>query len=798
MRLRFINRIVLLLYLIPVVSVSQNRAIEDIYLNSNGKNPIVNNVIDTIANWDGVNVEWTISSATGQVVENPELQGINASAHCMEIITSNNPYDLIFTDFSTPVDFVEFPVYRLKILAPESGGTVLLKFENSSNTSSKEIEKTAIPGQWDDLEFDFSGTTATDYVRMAIFFDFQGTTPNHQWYIDDVIRESDGTGGLTTNLPIVIINTNGVEIPDEPKISGSMSIIDNGLGNINNQYDAPVGYNGNIGIEVRGQSSQMFPKKSYGMETRDEEGKDLDVSLLGMPEESDWVLYAPYSDKSMLRNFITFYMGSKLNPYCSRMAYCEVIVNNDYKGVYILMEKIKKNENRVDIAKLKPEDISGDELTGGYIIKADKIDLGFVYGIDGWKSIPTPPYPNAMNIIFQYYYPKAEDIVQQQRNYIQDYITNSENALTNISFKDPNVGYNRYLNTGSFVDQMILCEISKEVDKYRYSTFFYKDKDSNGGKLFAGPAWDFNLGYSNVDYWPPGIDYTGWMYPMVEHNDWGIIFWWKRLMEDSYFTKLFNTRWHQLRDNELSNDNLERAIDSIVDYINEAQQRNYNRWPILGEYVWPNYNWQSNNYYDEVEFFENWLFNRLSWIDCNIEGTLLSPSAELSKFFPELEITLSDDYFSQPILKNKNFKLNNAPSGLIIESVIYIKASQAKIKLSGNVIDAEEVSVTINSDILNGFNDITTNEVSLGNGFEVFTKPNAVLYARRNKINLKTSHPELLGNKIEIFNLWGQLIKTSQIEQIQLNSIGVNVQPGIYLCRYEFDGKMKVQRVVFI
>ena len=116
-------------------------------------------------------------------------------------------------------------------------------------------------------------------------------------------------------------------------------------------------------------------------------GDDLDASLLGMPEESDWVLYAPYTDKSMLRNFITFYMGSKLDPYCTRMAYCEVIVNDDYKGVYILMEKIKKNENRVDITKLKPDEISGDDLTGGYIVKVDKIDPDFVYGTDGWKSI---------------------------------------------------------------------------------------------------------------------------------------------------------------------------------------------------------------------------------------------------------------------------------------------------------------------------------------------------------------------------------------------------------------------------
>ncbi len=382
-------------------------------------NLVTAQVIDTIANWDGINVNWTVSTASSQVIENPDQQGINPSEHCLEITTSSSPYDLIFTDFSSPLNFEQFPIYRLKILAPLSGGSVLLKFENSNLSSWHEIEKTPIPGQWDDLEFDFSMVTATDYTRMVIFFDFLGSGSGDQWYLDDVLRVSDGTAGLTTNLPIVIINTYGVAIPDEPKIDGYMGIIDNGPGNINNQYDPPNDYDGYIGIEVRGQSSQMFPKKSYGFETRDEQGENLDVSLLGMPEENDWILYAPYSDKSMLRNFMTFYMGSKLDPYCTRLAYCEVIVNNDYKGVYILMEKIKKDENRVNIATLNPEDISGDELTGGYIVKVDKIDPDFVYGIDGWKSIPTPPYPNAMNITFQYYYPKAEDLVQLQSNYIR-------------------------------------------------------------------------------------------------------------------------------------------------------------------------------------------------------------------------------------------------------------------------------------------------------------------------------------------------------------------------------------------
>lgn len=761
-------------------------------------NPLISQVTDTISNWDGIDVNWSVYVASSEVLENPEQEGINTSANCMQITTSENPYEFILTEFSIPVNFGEFPIYRLKILAPESGGKILLKFENSDNSSSQEIERTPIPGQWDDLEFDFSGTTATDYIRMVIFFDFQGTTADNQWYIDDVIRESSVGAGLTSNLPIVIINTNGVIIPDEPKITANMGIIDNGYGNMNNQYDTPNDYDGYVGIEIRGQSSQMFPKKSYGFETRDEQGENLNVPLLGMPEENDWILYAPYTDKSMLRNFISFYMGSKLDSYCSRMAYCEVIINNEYIGVYILMEKIKRDKNRVDIAKLKPDEISGDDLTGGYIIKVDKIDPDFVLGEDGWKSIPTPVYPDAMNITFQFYHPKAEDIVQQQRDYIQNYVTITENTLTSPNFSHPFFGYNKYLNAASFVDQMILCEIAKEVDNYRYSTFFYKEKNSDGGKLFAGPAWDFNLGFSNVDFWPPGTDYTGWRYSLVEPNDWGIMFWWKRLMEDPYYRDLFNTRWHQLRQNELSNDKIENAIDSITNYIDEAQQRNYERWPILGEYVWPNYNWEGNDYSDEVEFFESWLFNRIEWIDNNISGNILSPTAELSGFFPELKIMLSQEYFNQPILDNKYFILNNAPPGLSIDHVIHSNASQATIILSGDKNVVSDISVTIKAEILNGFSDLTSSILPLSDGFTSFIKPNTVLFAKQNTINLKCSHPELLGDNIEIFSLTGRMITTLKIERTTMNSIGVNLSPGFYLCRYRFDKIYQTKRIVIV
>ncbi|MCB0286914.1 MAG: CotH kinase family protein, partial [Calditrichaeota bacterium] len=212
----------------------------------------------------------------------------------------------------------------------------------------------------------------------------------------------------SSNLPIVVINTNGQTIPDEPKITVNMGIIWNENGQRNFLSDPFNHYDGLIGIEIRGSSSQMFPKKQYGFETRDADGEDLDVELLGMPEESDWILHAPYSDKSLMRNVLAYDFANRMGRYASRTHYCELVLNGEYMGVYILMEKIKRDDNRVNIKKLDEDEISGVDLTGGYIIKIDKPD---VPGTGGWYS-PFRPYENAPQMInYLYETPDAEDIV---------------------------------------------------------------------------------------------------------------------------------------------------------------------------------------------------------------------------------------------------------------------------------------------------------------------------------------------------------------------------------------------------
>ena len=168
-----------------------------------------------------------------------------------------------------------------------------------------------------------------------------------------------------SNLPIVAITTNGQTIADDPRIVCHMGIIDNGFGNRNYLTDAYNNYDGRIEIEIRGSTSQQYPKKGYGLETQDSLGNNLQVAILGMPPENDWILYGPYPDKTMIRNAFTFDLARKMGRYASDYAYCELIINGEYRGVYMMLERIKRDLNRVNIDNIHTPNLWNDTLTGG-------------------------------------------------------------------------------------------------------------------------------------------------------------------------------------------------------------------------------------------------------------------------------------------------------------------------------------------------------------------------------------------------------------------------------------------------
>lgn len=459
-----------------------------------------------------------------------------------------------------------------------------------------------------------------------------------------LFKLASGQNFTSSNLPIVIINTNGQVIVDEPKIPADMGIIYNGPGIRNNVNDPFNNYSGKVGIEIRGQSSQMFPMKSYSVDLWDASGNSINRSILGMPSESDWVLYAPYTDKTLMRNFLAYTISREMGRWAARCHFVEVVINGDYKGIYVLMEKIKRNSNRVNITKINPIDISGDVLTGGYIFSLDKEP-------DGWFS--TYPIPYSLNNAYRrytYVYPKLENIVQPQKDYIKSYVDSFEHALAGPDYQDPVKGVRKFADLPSFIDFFIVNEVSRNVDGYRLSSFFYKDRNSKNGKIFAGPVWDYDLAFRNANYCS-GSNVTGWAYQfnnVCPGDGAGLVpFWWEKFQTDSAFKSSLRCRWKQVRQTSLSDQRINFLIDSVNNLVSEAQQRHFQRWQILGKYVWPNPDPIPNSYAGEISTLKAWTIARLKWIDESI------PNSGACFDYPPDEVkSVLINVFPNPVEKN--------------------------------------------------------------------------------------------------------------------------------------------------
>jgi hypothetical protein len=412
---------------------------------------------------------------------------------------------------------------------------------------------------------------------------------------------------LSSKLPIMVVDTYAETIRDEPKVRAHMGTIR--CPNAERHYlsQPPEDSAGAIGIEFRGSSSQGFPKKGYGFETREDDGSNRNTRVLGLPTENDWVIHNPYSDKSLMRNALAYALGRETGRYAPRTVFFELVLDGEYEGLYVLTEKPKRDDDRVDIDPLLPTDIDGDELTGGYIVKIDKFTGG---GGGGWFSPFAPggfPRP-----FFQYHDPEDQEIMPEQAAYIESYVSAFEASLLQSDFADPVAGYRNWIHTDSFIDYMLVNELGHNVDGYRLSTFLHKDLDSRGGKLAMGPLWDFNLAFGNADY------ANAWRIDLWEYAE-GVPFWWSRFTDDPAFNREARCRWEDLRTGPFSDDALSTWVIETEALLDEAQARNFLRWPVLGSYVWPNW-FVGDTWYEEVDFLMDWVLDRASWIDSALPG----------------------------------------------------------------------------------------------------------------------------------------------------------------------------------
>lgn len=470
----------------------------------------------------------------------------------------------------------------------------------------------------------------------------------------------------TSNLPVVFIQTNGASVTQNSKITADMKVLNNPTG-YNTVTDTVFEFNGKIGIEIRGNTSAGFPKKSYSIETRNPDGSNLNVNLLGLPKENDWVFHGPYPDKSLMRNALAYHLGNLTGKWSPRTKFFELYLNNNYQGVYTLVEKIKIDKNRLNLAGLNPQDTIGDQVTGGYVLKIDRPEANDVDNVDYWIS-PYRAWTNLQQrVYFIFHDPDAEDMNNHQRNYIKNYITAFEDAMYSENYKDRITGYYPKIDLQSFVDYYIINELARNLDGYRISTFIHKDKDSKGGKMTMGPYWDYDICFGNANFFSAG-NTSGWIIDGMGNADaYAMPFWWQKFRLDPYFNSHLKRRWNELKTKFINTGYLNKFIDSCAYEMRDAQIKNFRTWNILNTYVWPN-NYVGGTYANELIYLKNWLRDRITWMDGQIQPIV---DITLDNFDKEL-VPVELVTFPNPFTETVNFRflmLSEGDFNLIINDL---------------------------------------------------------------------------------------------------------------------------------
>jgi CotH kinase protein len=363
-------------------------------------------------------------------------------------------------------------------------------------------------------------------------------------------------------------------IPDARKKTGRMVVRDGGR----------THYRGRIGIERRGQSSQRFPKKSFSLELRDRKGDNRDVSLLGMPADDDWVLYAPYNDKALMRNVLAYETARRMGRYAARTRFVELRLDGRYHGVYVLMEKPKLQKDRIDL----PEPAQLLEWT--FDFQARRKGHSF--------RLPISRY----NILFED--PERSEIGRKRRAQVRRSVGATERAIYALD------GWRGHLDEAAAIDYILVNELFKNEDAFHGSTYLARGA---GGLWQMGPVWDFDISSGNSDY-GPSARLRG---SMLEDRVWA-----KHLYRDRRFVRAAAARWRELRAAGLRGQLL-GSVSRHAERLAEsgAAGRNFRRWPVLGVRVWPNppAAVRRTTYTSEVRALRRWLALRIGWMDRHVD-----------------------------------------------------------------------------------------------------------------------------------------------------------------------------------
>ncbi len=618
-------------------------------------------------------------------------------------------------------------------------------------------------------------------IRARAFEDNRSAGPvNTVGYIqlDNSLAKFENNEVFTSNLPLIVFDSFGDRAVDSdsnrlvPTVGLFIDPGEDGRASLLDEAE----YAGRTGVRIRGQSSQGWAKKQYAVEIWEEETDDSerqyayavadrDVSIFGLPAESDWVLNGPYSDKTQLNNFLTFNWYRDLGLYAPRTRLVEVFVNadrdpsklnfsRDYRGTYVLSEKIKVGDDRVDISDADSTATADDlAITGGYIWKKDK------------SGANDRPFRTSRNQELRMVEPgdkprRAEDgpqyVTDAQKDWLKSHINEFEAALYGADFANPQTGYANYIDVDSWVETWLMVEMTKNIDGFRLSTYYHKDV---GGKIKQGPAWDYNLSLGNGNYLN-GANPEGWYHSGINQDQYP---YWDRLFEDPNFEQAVSDRWNELRKDELSTEKLMADIDAAVQQLSDGNprlanpaanepsnpiSRNYDRWTSggygLNRYHWPNCffgqggcprsplprsmssNGQPNSYDDYIYIMEWFLQNRVEWMDSQFpapveispvggvveEGTLVTMTAP-AKY--EIAYTLDGTDPRQPVIVEDEISLLD--SGKPVQFHVPSDGTLIDQCDDGNFLQTEDVCF-INRAYTAGANGETWTDVTLPVGFD--------------------------------------------------------------------------------
>ena len=332
----------------------------------------------------------------------------------------------------------------------------------------------------------------------------------------------------------------------------------------------------NIRIRGRGNSTWIFPKKPYQIKF------DHKESILGIPKDKKWILLANYSDKTMLRNEVAFDLSrlSNLN-WTPESRFVELFINNEYLGIYQITQKIEETSNRVNLKK------------NGYLLVIDQPG----------RLNPDNIFFKTKNHLFKIKEPKL-DFRDNKYFIIKNFIELAENVLFSNNFKDPLHGYSKYFDVDSFVDWYLINEITMNSDSKFVTSVFMNYVP--GGKLKMGPIWDYDISLGNINYNKYTKNPNGFYIKNAP--------WFSRLFEDPRFVAKVKSRFNYFYNKR---DLLQEHINLNFLYLNQSQERNFHKWPILGKYIWPN-NVYFSTYEEEVSYLKEWLDKRLEWLHYNL------------------------------------------------------------------------------------------------------------------------------------------------------------------------------------